>query len=73
MSTAIGFIVETYVRLKKRRALEEMLLHRQGLAVDLNSRSGFDVSGPVRQVDEDIAVIQAGLAVLGETAPIHGP
>jgi hypothetical protein len=47
-----------------------MLLHRQRLAVDLNSRSGFDASRSIHQVDEDIAVIKAGLAVLGGTAAV---
>jgi transketolase C-terminal domain/subunit len=71
MLTAIEVIVRAYVRLKNRRALEEMLLHRQRLAVDLSTRSsGFDVSGPVHQVEEDIAVIRAGLAELGATVPV---
>ena len=70
MPTAIELIVGTYVLLKNRRALEEMLLHRQRLAVDLNSRSGFDPSRSIHQVDEDIAVIKAGLAVLGGTAAV---
>ena len=70
MPTAIELIVGTYVLLKNRRALEEMLLHRQRLAVDLNSRSGFDASRSPHQVDEDIAVIKAGLAVLGGTATV---
>jgi hypothetical protein len=71
MATAIELIVGTYVRLKNRRALEEMLLHRQRLSIDLNGRtSSFDVSGPLRQVDADIAVIKAGLAELGGTAPV---
>ena len=71
MASAIELIVGTYVRLKNRRALEQMLLHRQRLSVDLNSRrAGFDVSGPIRQVDEDIAAIRAGIAELGGTAPV---
>jgi hypothetical protein len=70
MPTAIELIVGTYVLLKNRRALEEMLQHRQRLAVDLNSRSGFDPSRSIHQVDEDIAVIRAGLAVLGRTAAV---
>ena len=71
MATAIELIVGTYVRLKNRRALEDMLLHRQRLSVDLNSRkSGFDIAGPIRQVDEDITVIKTGLAELGGTAPL---
>jgi hypothetical protein len=70
MANAIDLIVKTYVRLKNRHALQDMLLHRQRLAIDLNSRSGFDVSGPIRQVDQDIAVIKAGLAELGGTVPV---
>ena len=71
MKTAIELIVKTYVRLNNRRALEEMLLHRQRSWVDLNTRSsGFDVTGPIRQIDEEIAVLQAGIAELGGTAPV---
>jgi hypothetical protein len=70
MPAAIELIVRTYVRLKKRQALEEMLLHRQRLALELNSRSGFAISRSVRQVDEDIAAIKAGLAELGKTAAV---
>ena len=67
MATAIELIVGTYVRLKNRRALEGMLLHRKQLAVNLNSRFGFDVSRPLHQVNEDIAALEAGLAELGGT------
>ena len=71
MKTAIELIVKTYVRLNNRRALEEMLLHRQRLWVDLNTRSsGFDVTGPIHQIDEEIAVLKAGIAELGGTAPV---
>ena len=70
MATAIELIVKTYVRMKNRRALEAMLLHRQRLSVDLNARSGFDVSRLICQVDEDIAVLKAGLAELGGTAAV---
>jgi hypothetical protein len=70
MPAAIVRIVLTYVRLKNRRALEEMLLHRQRLVVDLSTRSGFDVAGPISEIDDDIAVIKAGLAELGGTAPV---
>ena len=59
MSAAIEQIVETYVRLKNRRALEDMLLYRHRLAIELNSRADFDASGPIRQVDEDIAAVKA--------------
>jgi len=70
MPAAIELIVRTYVRLKKRRALEELLLHRQRLALDLRHRSGLAVSGSLRQVEEDIAAIKAGLAELGKTAAV---
>ena len=71
MPTAIELIVGTYVLLKNRRALEEMLLHRQRLAIDLNCRSGFDVvSQPIDHVNEDITVIEAGLVLLGGSAAV---
>jgi hypothetical protein len=61
MSEAIERIVDAYVRFNNRRALEDLMLHRQRLAIDLKSRTGFDFSLPIRQVDEEIAVIEAGL------------
>jgi hypothetical protein len=61
MSDAIQRIVDAYVRSNNRRALEDLLMHRRRLAIDLKSRTGFDFSLPIRQVDEEIAVIEAGL------------
>jgi hypothetical protein len=61
MSEAIQQIVDAYVRLNNRRALEDLRMHRQRMAVDLKSRTGFDLSLPIRQIDEEIAVIEAGL------------
>jgi hypothetical protein len=61
MSKAIEQIVDAYVRLNNRRALEDLKMHRQRLAVDLKSRTGFDFSLPIGQVDEEIAIIEAGL------------
>jgi hypothetical protein len=40
------------------------MMHRQRLAVDLKSRAGYDHSLTIRQVDEEIAVIEAGLSRL---------
>jgi hypothetical protein len=37
------------------------------MAVDLKSRTGFDLSLPIRQIDEEIAVIEAGLERLNST------
>lgn len=64
MPSAIEQIVDTYVRLKNRRGLDALMMHRQRLAVDLKSRSGYDFSRPIQQIDEEIAVIEAGLARL---------
>jgi hypothetical protein len=64
MPSAIEQIVETYVRLKNRRGLDQLMMHRQRLAIDLKSRSGYDFSVPISQVDEEIAIIEAGLSRL---------
>ena len=64
MPSAIEQIVDIYVRLKNRRGLDELMMHRQRLAVDLKSRSGYDFSLPVGQIDEEIAIIEAGLSRL---------
>ena len=61
MPSAIEQIVDTYVRLKNRRGLEALMMHRQRLVVDLKGRSGYDFSRPIQQIDEEIAVIEAGL------------
>ena len=68
MPSAIEQIVDAYVRLNNRRALEEMMRHRQRLAIDLNARSGPSFGAPIRQVNEDITVIGTGLAKLGSEA-----
>ncbi len=64
MPTAIEQIVETYIRLRNRRGLEELMMHRQRLAVDLKGRSGYDFSLPIGQIDEEISIIEAGLSRL---------
>jgi hypothetical protein len=69
MSDAIQRIVDAYVRSNNRRALEDLMMHRRRLAIDLKSRTGFDFSLPIRQVDEEIAVIEAGLERLNRAVP----
>lgn len=64
MPSAIEQIVDTYVRLKNRRGLDQLMMHRQRLAVDLKSKSGYDFSLPIAQIDEEIAIIEAGLSRL---------
>ena len=60
MPSAIEQIVDTYVRLNNRRALDAMLMHRQRLAVGIKGR-GCHHSRAAEKIDEDIAAIQAGL------------
>ncbi|MBR0691460.1 hypothetical protein JQ612_19150 [Bradyrhizobium manausense] len=65
MSNAIAQIVDAYVRLKNRRGLDELMMHRQRLAVDLKSRSGaYDFSLAISKIDEEIAIIEEGLSRL---------
>lgn len=64
MPKAIEQIVDAYVRLSNREALEDLLAHRQRLAVDLKSRTDFDFSLAIDQIDDDIAVIEAGVEKL---------
>jgi hypothetical protein len=70
MSKAIELIVQVYVRHQNRRALEDLRKHRQRLALDLKARArpGYDFSLPTRQINEEIAVIEAGLQRLAVAA-----
>jgi capsule polysaccharide export protein KpsE/RkpR len=65
MSKAMEQIVDAYVRLNNRRGLEDLRMHRLKLAVvDLKERTGYDFSLPIGQIDQEIAVIEAGLEKL---------
>ncbi|MGR4928252.1 hypothetical protein [Bradyrhizobium canariense] len=68
MPNAIELIVDGYVRLNNRRALHDLRMQRRKLAVDLKARTDFDVRATVQQIEEDIIVIEAGLARLDEAA-----
>jgi len=68
MSKAIEQIVDAYVRLGKRQALEDLRKHRSKLAFDLKTRSGYNFSLPIGQIDEEISVIERGLDELGARA-----
>ena len=64
MEPAIRKIVDTYVRFGKRRALDDPRAHRVQLIADLKKLAGYDTSKPIAQVEDEIAVIDAGLAKL---------
>lgn len=66
MSDAVKLIVDAYVSLKDRAALEEMREHRQRLRKSLQEKAGgwVDVSRSIQIFDEDIEAVEAGLAGL---------
>jgi hypothetical protein len=59
--TQIEQIIDEHVKLGNRQALEFLLTHRRRLAVDLKGRAGSDFSLPIDQIDQIIALIEAGL------------
>jgi hypothetical protein len=64
MSSAMDSIVDAYVRLKNRAALEEMRMHRHRLKVNLflhGEERRYDVSPAIRSFDDDLSVIEAGI------------
>ena len=71
MSEAMKLIVAGYIRLKDRKALEDMRLHRQRLRNDLRLSIGcLDIVGSsIRLFDADILAIEEGLRELDPAAP----
>jgi hypothetical protein len=66
---AIEGIVDAYVKLGDRRTLEDLRMHRRKLALDLKVRRGsYDFRLLLGQIDEEIAVIDAGLERLNAAA-----
>ncbi|RXH37943.1 hypothetical protein [Bradyrhizobium zhanjiangense] len=68
MPSAIVLIVDAYVRLNDRISLDDLRIQRRKLAVDLKARTGFDCRTTIQQIEEDIIVIEAGLARLDGAA-----
>jgi capsule polysaccharide export protein KpsE/RkpR len=66
MSNAVERIVDMYVQLNDHQALEDLRTYRQRLAVHLKARATLDFSLLTRQIDAEIAVIEAGLDRLTE-------
>jgi hypothetical protein len=54
-------IVQVYVRHQNRRALEDPRKQRQSWRSRACARPGYDFGLPIRQINEEIAVIEAGL------------
>ncbi|HET7491951.1 MAG TPA: hypothetical protein VFK01_08730 [Bradyrhizobium sp.] len=70
MQPALESIVAVYVRHANRKALDDMLTHRGKLITGLwTVMSGsYDVSGAIAEIEDDIAVIEAGLTKLRSAA-----
>ena len=64
MEPAIKGIIDSYLRLGNRRAIEDLLIHRRRLAADLRGRTGYDFSRPLAQIDAEISIIEAALQKL---------
>jgi hypothetical protein len=66
MSEAVKLVVDGFVNLKDRVALEEMRQHRQRLRGELQQRAGgLDVVGySLKIIDADLQAIEDGFARL---------
>jgi hypothetical protein len=67
MSVAMKLIVDAYVSLKNRKALEDLREHRQRLTRELllKQTDVFDFSSSIRAFDDEVVVIETGLQRLG--------
>jgi len=64
MTEALKMIVDGYLSLKNRKALEEMRAHRERLRKQIEERTpgGIDAGPTMLLFDEELHVIQAALA-----------
>jgi hypothetical protein len=64
VTEALKMIVDGYLSLKNRKALEEMRVHRERLRQQIEERTpgGIDAGPTMLLFDEELHVIQAALA-----------
>ena len=64
MTEALKLIVDGYLSLKNREAIEDLRAHRQRLRKQLEERTpgGIDAGPTMQLFDEELHVIQAALA-----------
>jgi hypothetical protein len=72
MSVAMKLIVDAYVSLKNRQALEDLREHRQRLKRELllKQTDVFDFSNSIRAFDDEVVVIETGLQRLGSAVAL---
>jgi hypothetical protein len=69
MQPAMRNIVDAYVRLGNRKALDDLRASRKSLIAGLKTlRGGYDPSKVVAQFADEIALIEAALAKLNKAA-----
>ncbi|TWB60421.1 hypothetical protein [Bradyrhizobium sacchari] len=64
MSKAMELLVAGYVTTKDLRALSELLTHRRKILDDLRRISGIDAAKAIQDVQDEIAIIEAGMEEL---------
>ena len=64
MSESVKLIVDAWVNLKDRQAMEDMGEHRRLLRKKLQNIDGIDVSSSLQLIDSDLSEIEAGLGRL---------
>jgi hypothetical protein len=70
MSVALNMVIDGLVTLRDRQALEDMRQHRQRLRMQLLLKRGsaFDPGKSIKMFETEMAMIETGLARLGEAA-----
>jgi hypothetical protein len=64
MSKSMEMIVASCVKVRDRRALTELLAHRCKVLAELQAVSGINPENAVRAIQDELAVIEAGLEEL---------
>jgi hypothetical protein len=64
VSESVKLIVDAYVSLKDRQAMEDLREHRRVLRKKLQACDGIDVSSSIRLIESDLSEIEAGFARL---------
>ncbi|MBW5434542.1 hypothetical protein FXB41_07050 [Bradyrhizobium canariense] len=57
-------IVASYVKVRDRRALTELLAHRRKVLAELQAEAGINPESAIRAIQDEMAVIEAGLEEL---------
>ena len=66
---AMRSIVDIYVRHGNRRALDDLRANRKGLIAGLTMlRGDYDPSKVIAQCEDELAIVEAGLAMLDDAA-----